>query len=186
MLSIAAWLVAALLAGCLPPIPPPPPSQPPVWEAKTITTAGSIHPLPDAAYQPDPNATYKVVFGVTKAADKPFDVSPSLEAVARAVNLYVNAGVPLTHLKFVVVIYGGATPIALDDAHYKQKFGGANPNLPVLAQLHKAGIDVVVCGQAWAGQKFDSASVDPDVRIALSALTTITELEQGGYSLMPL
>ena len=50
-----------------------------------------------------------VVFAVTKAGEKPTDVNPSLERVARSVNLYVSAGVPLDHLKFVAVAYGPAT-----------------------------------------------------------------------------
>lgn len=161
-------------------------AAPPVWVNPAITGAGAMHPLPHAAYQPDPHATYKVVFSLTAAGAKPGEVSPSLEGVARAVNLYVNAGVPLDHLKFVVVIYHAATPIALDAAHYRGRFGVANPNLPVIAQLRHDGIDVVVCGQAWEGSKYDYAWVDHDVKVALSGLTTITELEQQGYALMPL
>lgn len=184
MLKTAAWIVAAaLVAGASPAAAA---SSPPVSISPAITGAGAMHPLPHAAYQPDPHATYKVVFSLTRAAAKPDQVSPSLESVARAVNLYVNAGVPLDHLKFVVVIYHAATPIALDAAHYRGTFGVANPNLPVIAQLRHDGIDVVVCGQAWEGSKYDYAWVDHDVKVALSGLTTITELEQQGYALMPL
>jgi intracellular sulfur oxidation DsrE/DsrF family protein len=56
----------------------------------------------------------------------------------------------------------------------------------VIAQLHKAGITVAVCGQAVAEHHFQNAWVAKDVEVALSALTTITELEQQGYALMPL
>lgn len=156
------------------------------WQTPTIAGVGRIHPLPQAAYQPDRNATYKVVFSLTKAADKPTAVSPSLERVARTVNLYVNAGVPLNHLKFVAIASGAATPIVLNDAQYRSKYGVANPNLPVIAQLRKAGIDVAVCGQAVAEHDFQYDWVDKQVTLALSALTTITELEQQGYALLPL
>lgn len=156
------------------------------WQTPTIAGAGKIHALPQAAYQPDRNATYKVVFSLTKASDKPDQVNPALDRVARTVNLYVQAGVPLDHLKFVAIAYGAATPLALDDAAYKQQFGVANPNLPVIEQLRKHGIDVAVCGQAMAEHKFDYAWKDSHVTLALSALTTITTLEQQGYSLMPL
>ncbi|GGA49113.1 hypothetical protein GCM10010981_43010 [Dyella nitratireducens] len=153
---------------------------------QVITAAGNYHPLPKAAYQPDPANTYKVVFSLTKGSEKPGEVNPALERVARTVNLYASAGVPLDHLKFVAVAYGPATPIVLDDDHYKAQFGVANPNLPVIAQLHKAGVDVAVCGQAMAEHHYPNEWAAKDVTVSLSALTTITELEQQGYALMPL
>lgn len=155
------------------------------WQAPAIQGAGKIHPLPQAAYQPDRNATYKAVFVLAEGAAKPDEVNPGLARVARAVNLYVQSGVPLDHLKFVAVALGPATPLALDDAHYRKKFGVDNPNLPVIAQLRKAGVDVAVCGQAWAGFHFDYAWKDGSVTLALSGLTTAIDLQQQGYALMP-
>ncbi|WP_266158433.1 DsrE family protein [Dyella silvatica] len=151
-----------------------------------ITAAGAFHPLPQAAYQPDRKATYKVVFSLSKDSGKPGEVNPALERVARTVNLYAASGVPLEQLKFVAVASGPATPLVLDDEHYRAKFGVANPNLPVIAQLRKAGVDIAVCGQAVAENHFQNEWVAKDVTLALSALTTITELQQQGYALMPL
>ena len=151
-----------------------------------ITGAGKIHPLPQAAYQPNHKAIYKVVFSLTKAADKPDEVNPSLDRVARAVNLYANAGVPLSHLKFVAIASGPATPMVLNDEQYKKLYSVANPNLPVIEQLRKAGVDIAVCGQAVAEHQYQDNWVDTHVTLALSALTTVTELEQQGYALMPL
>lgn len=154
--------------------------------APAIQGAGKIHPLPHAAYQPNPKADYKVVFGLTMAAAKPDQINPALERVARTVNLYVNAGVPISHLHFVAVASGGATALALDDAHYRQQFGIDNPNLPVITQLRKAGVDVAVCGQAVAEHGYPYEGIDKQVTLALSALTTIIELQRLGYALMPL
>jgi intracellular sulfur oxidation DsrE/DsrF family protein len=151
-----------------------------------ITAAGAYHPLPKAAYQPDPAATYKVVFSLTKGSDKPDQINPSLERVARTVNLYAASGVPLDHLKFVAVASGGATSLVLDDEHYKAQFGTANPNLAAIAQLRKAGVDVAVCGQAMAEHHYQNDWASKDVTLSLSALTTITELEQKGYALLQL
>lgn len=151
-----------------------------------IAGEGPIHPLPSAAYQPQKTATYKVVFAVTKPGDSPKEVSPSLLRVVRTVNLYAAAGVPLSHLKFVAITYGPATGIMLDDEHYKEKYGVANPNLPLVQKLKAAGVDVAVCGQAVLENHFELTWVSPDVTVALSALTTITVLQQQGYALMPL
>jgi intracellular sulfur oxidation DsrE/DsrF family protein len=86
----------------------------------------------------------------------------------------------------VAIASGGATPIVLNDAQYKKAYGVANPNLPLIEQLRKAGVDIAVCGQAVAEHKFQYDWVDSHVTLALSALTTITVLEQQGYALMPL
>ena len=154
--------------------------------AQAITAAGAFHPLPHAAYQPDRNATYKVVFALSKGSDQPDQINPGLERVARTVNLYVTSGVPLDHLKFVAVASGGATGMVLDDEHYRAQFHTSNPNLAAIAQLHKAGIDLAVCGQAMAEHHYADEWLAKDVTLSLSALTTITELQQQGYALMPL
>jgi intracellular sulfur oxidation DsrE/DsrF family protein len=155
------------------------------WQTPALSGVGKMHPLPTAAYQPQTNETYKVVFSVTKAGSKSDEISPSLDRVARAVNLYVSAGVPLDHLKFVAVMYGDATDAALDNEHYRQKHGVDNPNLDLIRKLRNAGVDVAVCGQAAAEHQDRYEWITPEVTLALSALTTITTLEHQGYVLMP-
>lgn len=161
----------------------PPPGT---WTFPVIKDAGATHPLPQAAYQPDKAAVYKVVFSVTRAAHKPGNPDDGLEPVARAVNVFASAGVPLDHLKFVAVISGGATPMALDNAHYKKQFGADNPEAKVIHELTAAGVHVVVCGQAAAGFGYQDDWMNPDVKVALSALSTLAILEQQGYALIKL
>lgn len=156
------------------------------WVTPAIPGYGKMHPLPRAAYKPRAGQTYRIVFALTAAAKAPGEVNPALERVARTVNLYVASGVPLSQLRFVAVAYGQATSLALDDAHYEAAYGMPNPNLPLIALLRKAGVDVAVCGQAVAEHEFQYDWVDSSVTLALSALTTITSLEQQGYHLMPL
>lgn len=154
--------------------------------APAIVSAGAIHAVPAAAYQPNPTATYKVVFNLTRGAAQPARINPGLEHVARAVNLYAHAGVPLKQLKFVAIASGAATASVLLDARYRQQFGVSNPNLPVIAELRKAGVEVAVCGQAIAEHHYADDWVDPRVTVALAALTTAIELQQKGYALVPL
>lgn len=156
------------------------------WQTPVIHSAGRMYALPQAAYRPDAKASYKVVFALTAAATKPDQINPALDRVARTVNLYASAGVPLKQLHFVAIASGGATSIALDDAHYRQQFHVANPNLAVITELRKAGVDVAVCGQAVAEHGYPYDAIDKQVTLALSALTTITGLQQQGYALMPL
>lgn len=155
------------------------------WQTPAVPGVGKMHPLPRAAFQPEKNETYKVVFSV-QAGGKPDELNPSLDRVARTVNRYASAGVPLDHLKFVAVMYGAATDAALDNEHYRQKYGVDNPNLDSIRKLRNAGVNVAVCGQAIAEHRDHYEWIAPEVTLALSALTTITTLEHEGYVLMPL
>ena len=99
-------------------------------------------------------------------------------------NTFVAAGVPISHLKFDVIIHGPATPIALGEKAYMAKFGHANPNLAVIADLRKAGVKVMVCGNALGDMEFTPAEVNPDIKVALSALSTLVIQQDQGYALI--
>ncbi|MEB2549372.1 DsrE family protein [Burkholderia gladioli] len=163
-----------------------PDQVPGFWTTPTISGYGPIHYLPDAAFKPDPKQSYRIVFALTQGTKSPDQVNPALDHVARTVNLYEAAGVPPSHLKFVAVTYGATTPSMLDDAHYRSAYGTANPNLPLIALLKRAGVTVAVCGQAVAEHHYDYGWISTDVTLALSGLTTVTTLETEGYALMPL
>ncbi len=154
------------------------------WIKPAIAAYGPVHVWSEAIDRPSPKKVYKALFDVTQgnpAADK---VNPGLDHIARAVNTFVAAGVPLSHLKFDVIIHGGATPIALNEQAYTAKFGHANPNLAVIADLRKAGVQVMVCGNALGDMQFTPAEVNPNIRVALSALSTLVIQQNQGYALM--
>ena len=157
----------------------------PEWVYPTIKKYGRVAALPDAAMQPNKDVDYKVVFNMTGGGDAD-KVNPSLDRVARAVNIFTSAGVPLSNLHFVVVIHGPATPSVLNNARYREKFNVDNPNIKLIEELEKAGVKVVVCGQALAGQNFPHDWVDPQVEITLAAISDVIILEQQGYVLFPL
>jgi len=154
------------------------------WATPAIQGYGKMHDLPDAAYKPQPDQTYQIVFALTQPAKSPTAINTALDHVARAVNLYAAAGVPLNHLKFVAIVYGEATSLVLNEGQYRAAYGVTNPNLPLVQQLRKVGVDVAVCGQAIAEHGFEYDWVDESVTLALSALTTITTLEHQGYHLV--
>lgn len=156
------------------------------WQNPVIKSEGAIHPLPDAVFQPKRNVTYKALFSVTKGEKDPKKVNGGLAHVARAVNVFASAHVPLKHLKFVVIIHGKAVPAVLDNAHYKEKFGVDNPNLKLISELRAAGVRLAVCGQAVAGYKYKYSWVNPDIKVALSALSTLIVLQHEGYALFPM
>jgi len=155
------------------------------WTYPTIQGFGKIMPAPEASMQPVKDVEYKVVFSMTGGGDAD-KVNPFLDRVARAVNLFTGAGVPLSHLHFVVVVHGPATPVVLDNTHYRQKFNVDNPNAKLISELNKAGVKVEVCAQALAHNGLQREWVNPEVELTLSAITDIVMLEQQGYVLYPL
>ena len=74
----------------------------------------------------------------------------------------------------------------LNNAQYKAKFGTPNPTAELIHELRTAGMGVAVCGQAVLENGFETSWISDDVTLTLSALTTITTLQQQGYALMPL
>jgi intracellular sulfur oxidation DsrE/DsrF family protein len=164
---------AALAAGEW---PPP--------KAPVIPGADGYVAIPNAAMTPQPSSTYRAIFDATRAAEKPTLVVPALNMVGSELNALGVAGTPLRNAKFVVIFHGDAISGILDGAHYKSLFGVANPNLKVIAQLKKAGVELYVCGQNLALEKIDPKTLTRDVTVASDALLVLMTYENKGYALM--
>lgn len=149
-----------------------------------ISGYGRIAPAPDAAMQPDPLLRYRVAFSVTKGASDPKSPNPSLDRVARYLNLLGSAGIKPTKGDIVAVVHGPATDLIMNDAAYKSRHGVPNPNLPLINALERAGAEVHVCSQALAGRRIAREQVATSVTIDLSALTTLTTLQLKGWSVI--
>lgn len=150
-----------------------------------IAGYGRVTPLPDAANQPDSALRYRVVFDVTKAADGPDKINPTLDRVARFVNLLATRGITPQPGDIVAVVHGPATLAILSDAAHRTRNKMDNPNIPLIHALKAAGVEVHVCGQALHGMGFTGADLAPGVVEDLSALTTVTTLQLKGWALVP-
>ncbi len=147
-----------------------------------IKDFGGVYPLMHAAEQPDPSKTYKVIFDVTKGRKNRSQINPGVLHVARAVNIMVLAGVPLSHLHIVAILHGKATSSVLDNKHYKAMFGTNNPNIALFRALQKIGVRVEVCGQAMLDNHYPLAWANPYVKPTLSALSTLIIYGNQGYA----
>lgn len=154
------------------------------WSYPAVAHYGPVRPLPNAALQPDKGREYKAVFDVTTPIKNPSRADPGLDHVARAVNVFASARVPRDHLHFVAVLHGPATRAVLDDARYRELYGRANPNLPLLKALRQAGVELEVCGQALADNHYRRAWVSPSVRVTLSALSDLIIYQNEGYAVV--
>jgi intracellular sulfur oxidation DsrE/DsrF family protein len=155
------------------------------WAYPGIPGFGKVMPAPRAGVQPDKNTQYKVVYNVNERGE-PEKLNPALDKLARSVNIFASAGVPLSNLHFIGVVHGPATFALLDNEHYRERFQVDNPNLKLLEALDKAGVKVMVCAQALANLKLQPEWVDPKVQVTLSAISDFVLLQQQGYVFVPL
>jgi hypothetical protein len=148
-----------------------------------ISGHGGVVPLPRAAEQPRKGA--KAVFDITADA-KPGEVNKGLEQVARLLNLFGAAGLTAGDVKIAVVCHGAADKAVLSDAAYAARFKvAANPNLPLIRDLKKAGVEVFVCGQSLHEVGLEAEEVAKEVPLADSAMLVLVNKQTDGYAYLP-
>jgi intracellular sulfur oxidation DsrE/DsrF family protein len=147
-----------------------------------ISGTAAAKEVPHAKELPDPNMTYKVLFDVAKAASKPDEVNPTLDALARYLNTLDKWGVPADHRKLAVIFHQGGGQVILKNDVYKERTGHDNPNIALLKSLKKAGVELHVCGQGLIANKVDPSMVLPEVDVDLWALVSIVNFEMRGYA----
>lgn len=150
-----------------------------------INGYGGIQSTEGAGERPDRQLRYRLVFNVTKAAEAPSRINPSLEKVARFVNLLGADGVRPKRGDVIAIVHGAATPLVLADDAFRVRFRTGNPNLDLIRKLREAGVEVRVCSQALSGHKIDRTAVDASVQVDVGALVTLANLQLRGYAFMP-
>jgi intracellular sulfur oxidation DsrE/DsrF family protein len=169
------WVVLLALA-----VTAPLAAEEPVFSYPLIKGYGGIAVQPDAVEPPRRGA--KIVFDIT-ADSKPGEVQRGIEAVARYLNLNAQVGLAPSDMKLALVLHGGATRCALNDEAYVRATGApANPNLLLLRELQKHGVELFVCGQSLARNKFPSRDVAKELIIAASAMTVNVNKQLDGYA----
>ncbi|GME29511.1 MULTISPECIES: DsrE family protein [unclassified Pantoea] len=158
------------------------------WSTPAIEGYGKIHYVDTPAFKPGTTAglSNKIVFQINHNDGDIRKPNLGLERVARVTNLYYAAGVPLDQLKFVVSINGDAVSSALNNDQFSKAYGVDNPNLKLISELKKAGVQVTICDQSVAFHQLDRSWIDPMVTHTISSGTTVATLENSGYAFLML
>jgi intracellular sulfur oxidation DsrE/DsrF family protein len=139
--------------------------------------------FPNEHEVPDTNMVYKVAFDIGKASPKIDQVNPGLQKIAEYYNTLAKHGVATDHIKFVVVFHQQGGEFALTNAVYKARNDGHdNPNVTLIQNMKKAGVDFRVCGQGVLGMKVEQSAIMPEVQIDLWAMVTLTTMALKGYA----
>lgn len=152
---------------------------------RLVPDFGAYREIPDAFDKPDPALRYRIVFEVTAAARDAAKPHHGLEKVARMVNLLSVHGVEVQPGDMVVAIHGQASRALLTDAaHRRRHDGAANPNVEIIRQLTAAGVSIRLCGQVMQALGYARDELHPDVKVDVSAITTVATLQMRGYAVM--
>jgi intracellular sulfur oxidation DsrE/DsrF family protein len=136
------------------------------------------------AVQPDQSMEYKIVVDLKSTISDPDAINRGLNNVARMINLHRVGGIPADKLKVVVAVHGGATGLVMIDDGYQNKYGVNNPNLALITELKKSGVEIYVCGQSLIARGYDFDQVNPEIKVGLSMLTIVTEHMNKDYKLL--
>lgn len=142
--------------------------------------------VPGAAKLASSKRIYRVVFDARRGAATPGDLVPAVNMAGSEINTLAAHRVPRRGAQFAIVFHtASANDALLADAHYRAKFGIANPNLAPLAALRAAGVELYVCGQQLLADGIPLAAVSPDITVVEDGLVTIIELQNDGYAYLP-
>ena len=153
-------------------------------EMQPVTGADPYVAVPGGRFLADRRHVYRVVFEARRGADKPSDVIPAVNMAGSEINTFAAHHVPSANVRFVLVMH--TTPsneAVLTNAAYRARHGVDNPNLPVLAQLKRQGVEIYVCGQALLADGVPLSAVDTSVAtIAEDGVVVLMTYGSMGYA----
>lgn len=131
-----------------------------------------------------PSKGAQIIIDMTTANPTGEGHSQSMDRVARLINLYGLGGIGPEQLDIVVVVHSAAYKTILSNDAYQKRFNTKNPDLDALNVLTDAGVKFMVCGQSIHARKIDLDEINPNVKLAISAITTLVEHQQQGFALL--
>jgi intracellular sulfur oxidation DsrE/DsrF family protein len=157
-----------------------------LWIHPLIKSYGGVHPRPDLAASVPAGLEYKVIADVEHGSADHDRALGALQHLARLANLFAYAGVPHARVHIAAVIQGEAASAVLTNEAYRRRFKVDNPNLDLLRELKRAGVELMVCSQMLAENDVPDSDISPEVAITLSALTDFAAYEARGYGYLQL
>jgi intracellular sulfur oxidation DsrE/DsrF family protein len=145
-----------------------------------------VVPVENPAFLPDPAMKYKIVYELTYNNPDSLskDLNAGLEEIGRSINLHVASGIPIGQIDPVIVVHGPALWSFYDQMNYQKHYNTTNPNLIFIKELQeKSGARFIACGQAMAFLEIGREQLIPDIKVAITAQTALTNYQLKGYLL---
>ncbi|SDB26122.1 DsrE/DsrF-like family protein [Flavobacteriaceae bacterium MAR_2010_188] len=151
-----------------------------------IPEFGKTFNVEDKDVAVDTTQNMSVIFDISSSADDRNVMNKLIETAARFLNMHAAAGFKKEQLNVAMVIHGGAWQDILKDEFYQAKFGMPNPNTKLIKALSDAGVDIILCGQTAGFREIDKDELNENVKMALSAMTTLIQYDKKGYTILKL
>ena len=149
-----------------------------------IEDYGKVWQVPNLDYVIEEDQVLKAVFDVMNSPESHDVVNPSIETVARFLNMHAQNGISGDKLKAVLVIHNKASKDIMNDHAYNSRYGAANPNGELIEQLIDSGVEIIFCGQSSLSREIPKEDILNEVKLSLSAMTALIQLQNQGYRLI--
>lgn len=153
-------------------------------QGKVITTFGKTYTVTNPDFKTNTQQDLKAVFDVGRTFKDSSKVNPLFNTAARYLNMHEDAGVSIKKLHIALVIHGSAANDILNNTKYKAKYTIDNPNTSLLTALAEKGVQIILCGQTAGHRNISKKDIVPEVKIALSAMTALVQLQNENYRLI--
>lgn len=150
-----------------------------------IMLGGKHAPVPNMTFTVPTDLDYKVVWDIEVGAKQAAELNDAYNVPARFVNQGAALGFARSRVQGAVVIHGSAGEEMLNNAEYKARKGVDNPNIGLLEQMARAGVQIILCGQTVDTRKLPRDKILPFVKIAPSAAWAHAALLRQGYTANP-
>lgn len=125
---------------------------------------------------------FKIILDVSQSSQDKSVMNKNIVTAARFLNMHANEGMSAKQLKAAMTIHAGAWQDILTNKAYKEKFGVDNPNHELINQLTEAGVEIILCGQTASFRNIQKEDINPNVKLALSAMTALIQYQRDGYT----
>ena len=145
-----------------------------------VMRGGNHYAVPNPTHTVPKDQTYKIAWDVKVASPKPDSINPALDVPARFLNQSAALGIPRSNVQVAIVVHGTAGEELLSNAEYRARKGVDNPNIALLEELSKAGVQIILCGQTMGSRKMPRDQILPFVKISPSAVWAHAVLQRQG------
>ena len=151
-------------------------------EGKVIKDYGETFQVNDPDIKTDTSSEFKLILDISQSSQDKSVINKNIVTAARFLNMHANEGVAPNKLKVAMTVHAGAWQDILTHKAYKKRFGVENPNLELIDKLANAGADIILCGQTASFRNIPKEDINPNVKLALSAMTALIQYQNNGYT----
>lgn len=151
-------------------------------EGTIVKDFGATFKVDNPDIKTNTTGTFKIILDVSQSSADKSVMNKYIETAARFLNMHASEGMHPNQLKVAMTVHAGAWQDILTNEAYKERFGVDNPNVALIDQLTAAGADIIVCGQTASFRGIEKKDINPNVKMALSAMTALIQYQNQGYT----